>query len=97
MTGPAGLYVNPKCSAFKVERESMAVKEPLLKKRELELQKIIPKAVKNCKKVKDLEACSEDVRHILNFCIEILGVKAKDFILLVHYDLFDLVVKRVLQ
>ena len=37
MTGPAGLYVNPKCSAFKVERESKAVKEPLLKKRELEL------------------------------------------------------------
>ncbi len=37
MAGKAGLYVNPKCSAFKVERESMAVKEPLLKKRELEL------------------------------------------------------------
>ncbi len=37
MAGKAGLYVNPKCNAFKVERESMAIKEPLIKKRELEL------------------------------------------------------------
>jgi hypothetical protein len=41
----------------------------------LELQSEITKAVQNCKKVNDLDACSEDIKHILNFCIEILGVK----------------------
>ena len=97
MAGKAGIYVNPKLKKLEEERESIAIKEPLLKKRELELQTFIPEAVKNCIKVKDLEACSEDVRHILNFCIEILGVKAKDCKLLVHKDLFDLVVKRVHQ
>jgi hypothetical protein len=93
----AGQYVNPRRHAFKVLRNTKAVKEYLLNKRELELKSLIPELVKKCKKVPDLEACSEDIRHILNFCIEIMGVKAKDCKLLVHKDLFDLVVKRVLR
>ena len=89
MVGLAGVYVNPKIMAFRADRESNKVREPLLKQRELELQTEIPEAVKNCKKVNDLDACSEDVRHILNFCIEVAGVKAKDCKLLVDRDLFD--------
>ena len=89
MVGLAGVYVNPKIVAFRAKRESKEVKEPLLKQRELELQNEIPDAIKKCKKVNNLDACSEDVRHILNFCIEILGVKAKDCKLLVSKELFD--------
>ena len=89
MVGLAGVYVNPKIVAFRAKRESKEVKEPLLKQRELELQNEIPDAIKKCKKVNNLDACSEDIRHILNFCIEILGVKAKDCKLLVNKDLFD--------
>ena len=89
MVGLAGVYVNPKLKAFREKRESNEVKEPLLKQRELELQNEIPEAIKKCKKINNLDACSEDIRHILNFCIEILGVKAKDCKLLVNKDLFD--------
>ena len=84
-----GKFINPVCSQFKADRESQAVKEPLLKQRELELQTEIPEAIKLCKKVGDLDACSEDIRHILNFCIEILAVKPKDCKLLVSKELFD--------
>jgi|LakMenEpi03Aug12_release.lakeMendotaPanAssembly.Ray.scaffolds.fasta_scaffold3781709_1 hypothetical protein len=37
MAGKAGIYVNPKLKKLEEERESIAIKEPLLKKRELEL------------------------------------------------------------
>jgi hypothetical protein len=57
---------------------------------------LVPETIKNCKKVNDLDACSEDIRHILNFCIEILGVKPKDCKLLISEDLFVSVVKHVL-
>ena len=83
MAGKPGDYIWPRIREFKVDRESEAVKEPLLRKRELELQTEIPEAIKKCKKVGELPACSEDVRHILNFCIETLGVKPKDCKLLV--------------
>ena len=78
-----GKYINQACNQFKADRESEAVKEPILKQRESELQTAIPEAIKKCKKVNDLDACSEDIRHILNFCIEIMGVKPKDCKLLV--------------
>jgi hypothetical protein len=43
-----------------------------------------------------LEACSEDIKQILDFCIEIMGVKPEDCKLLVAKDLFASVVKQVL-
>jgi hypothetical protein len=49
MSGKAGKYVNPGLEKFKEERESIAIKEPLLKKRELELKTLIPELVKECK------------------------------------------------
>jgi hypothetical protein len=66
-----------------------------LKQRALELETEIPEALKHCKQVKDLNACSEDIRQIMNFCIEILGVKPKDCKLMVNQDLFISVVKHV--
>ena len=89
MAGKLGNFVNPQCKKFKEERESVAVKEPILKQRELELQTAIPEAIKKCKKVNDLDTCDEDIKQILNFCIETMGVKAKDCKLLVSKELFD--------
>ena len=90
-------YKNQACTQFKTDRESEAFKEPFVKQRELELKTLIPEAVKKCKKVGDLDSCSEDVQQILNFCIETMGVKPKDCKLLVSKELFDQVVKRVLR
>jgi hypothetical protein len=39
-------------------------------------------------KISDLDACSEDIKQMLNFCIEILGVKPKDCKLLVAKEMF---------
>ncbi len=68
------------------ERE--ANKASVIKQRELELNAEIPEAIKKCKKISDLDACSEDIKQMLNFCIEILGVKPKDCKLLVAKEMF---------
>ena len=53
-----------------------------------ELKIKIPEALKKCKKVDDLKACKIDIEQMLNFGLEILGVKPEDLILLVTQDLF---------
>ena len=83
MSGKPGDYINPLSNKFRLDRESQAIKEPILKQIESELQTVIPEAIKKCKKVNDLDACSEDIKHILNFCIETMGLKPKDCKLLV--------------
>ena len=53
-----------------------------------ELKTLIPQALQNCKKVADLPACVEDIKRMLDFSLEELGVKPEDVILLVTENLF---------
>ena len=73
LKGPAkGSYTNPKCGAFKKERENQ--RDAAIMKRAEALKTEIPEAIKNCKTVEDLPACANDVSAMLNFSIEVLGV-----------------------
>ena len=89
MAGKPGDYIRPEVAKFTTERAIEAVKQPIIEKRVLELQTLIPEAIKNCKKVNNLDACSEDIKLMLNFCVEVLGVRPKDCKLLVAQDLFN--------
>ena len=60
---------------FMEDRANEYMKQLVIKKREMELQTLIPEAIKNCKKVNNSELGGEDIKQMLNFCIEIIGVK----------------------
>ena len=57
-------------------------------KRAPEFKTKVSEAIENCKKVKDLPACVDDIRRKLDFAIEVLGVKSENVNLLVTEDLF---------
>ena len=77
------------CEALKAKRE--IAKELVIKKRALEpeFKTKVSEAIKECKKVKDLPACDGDIKRMLDFGIEELGVKPENVILLVTEDVFD--------
>ena len=66
-----------------------------VQKRSEELKIEIPEALKKCKKVGDLKACKNDMEQIVNFLLQILGVKPEDMTLLMTEDLFYQIVKQV--
>ena len=55
----------------------------------------LTEAIKKCKKVDNLPACKTDIEKMLNFVLQILGVKPRDITLMVTEDLFYQVVKQV--
>ena len=63
-------------------------RDAAVQKRIEELKIEIPEALKKCKKVGDLKACKNDMEQIVNFALQILGVKPEDMTLLVTEDLF---------
>lgn len=67
-----GSYTNPKCGAFKTERENQ--RGAAILERAEALITEIPEAIKNCETVQDLPACANDVSAMLNFSLEVLGV-----------------------
>ena len=76
-----GNYINPGCNAFRAER--LKQRDATVEKRVKELEVEIPKAIQKCKTVGDLPACVDDISGILNFMIEVLGVKPENVKLLV--------------
>ena len=93
VTGLAGAYSLPRSRAYKAEREKM--KADIVNKRIETLKMELTEAIKKCKKVDNLPACKTDIEKMLNFVLQILGVKPRDITLMVTEDLFYQVVKQV--
>ena len=87
-TGLFKTYEKPLCDAYKVVREKE--KDKIVKNRalELEFKTKVSDALKICKNVKDLPACVDDIKRMLDFAVEKLGVKPENVILLVTEDVF---------
>ena len=60
-----------------------------------ELKTQFPEALKKLKIVADLPACDDDMKRILDFSIEDIGVKPENITLLVTEDTFKKVVKHI--
>ena len=60
-----------------------------------ELKTQVPEALKKLKIVADLPACDDDLKRMVDFSIEVIGVKAENFTLLVTEDTFKKVVKQI--
>ncbi len=70
-------------------------RDAAVSKRVEELKIEIPEAIKKCKTVSDLPACVNDIKWMLNFLVEVMGVKPKDVRLLVTNDVFSQFVKHI--
>ena len=94
-TGYFNAYWKPLCEAYKAKREKE--KQSIVEKSALEpeFKTKISDALKECKNVKDLPACVDDIKSKLDFVVEKLGVKPENVILLVTEDLFNLCVKHI--
>ena len=64
-------------------------------KRVEELKTQVLEALKKLKKVADLPACDDDLKRMVDFSLEVIGVKAENFTLLVTEDTFKKVVKHI--
>jgi hypothetical protein len=73
-------YWKPLLDAFISKKESE--KGSLVKKRALELNTKVSEALQKCKRVADLPACAEDLKRMLNFSLENLGVKPENVTLM---------------
>ena len=69
-------YIVSKVNAFKKER--MNQRDAAVEVLAYKLQTEIPEAIQKCEKVPDLKECDKDISRMLNFLVEVMGVKPKD-------------------
>ena len=60
-----------------------------------ELKTQVPEALKKLKIVADLPACDDDMKRIMDFSVEVIGVRPENVTLLVTEDTFKKVVKHI--
>ena len=70
-----------KANAYKEGRKNQ--RDTAVVERVEKLKTDIPEAIKKCKTKNDLETCGTDISEILNFLVEVMGLKPKDVRLLV--------------